>query len=159
MARYFWRRYACECGNTWERLTEYRKNYVDPMDECERCAKKQETAESFTSPAPAIGGSIQGKAIEHTMNMLVNDYGVPGYQINDNMREGDIAVKGNGQSAGYMQGQAKATINDFLAAGRQAGGIGDGLNLTGNDIIHNAKGTFDPLKNMTRMVTDTKEYL
>ena len=161
MARH--RHYRCEdCKHQW--WEEYKMGH-DVF--CPACSvHKGFYAQSAMKTDNVL--SIKAQAIESTMNMLVNDYGIPGSQINDNMREGDTAVKGSGLPAVeanlpppppdlYMN-RGGGNVGDFLAAGRQAGKIGDG-SVTGMDIIENHKDAFNPIKNSTFETTSTKEYL
>lgn len=162
MAKYFWRNYICDqCGHSWTRLSEPK----DPLDECpnDECRTPQETAEEEYPEVFSVGGgtvnSARSRAVEYTGRMLQEQYGIEGHRINDNQREGDIAVKGDGApQAGYLK-QQQMNVQDFLAAGRAAGGIGEN-NVTGLDIIESAKnaGTMDPRVNMTKLSTAKTEY-
>lgn len=83
------RRYLCDCGHEWTKLHFDR---ADPVPECPSCEVRGEASAPAEIPGTFAITGDRSRAIDFAQKMAEEDYGLT--DMNDNMREGDVAAKG-----------------------------------------------------------------
>lgn len=77
-----------DCGHVFKR-TLHKIDAPDPK--CPHCLKEQRTrGMDMAGRPPAIGGSIIGKAVDTTAEIVMQDHGLP--DLKDNIRQGEISA-------------------------------------------------------------------